>query len=271
MDNQLYKNLESKEKFLPLLELFVSRSIEEQYADSIQETSPITYAMFYERFSRIISTRNAEYVFSYCHSPIERIFLNSLSLLFVKNHFTCLHFTPPSKDVEADIGQKRKVYGSIMCLIESYKEQTGDLEMIHFDKALEQKKAEESLTQEEVEEIKMHHSIIQHFEWNSIHITPQAGFPNLKINDKSIRVDIYLWVPGNPDIKIVVECDGYQYHSDKHTFENDRARDRLLQLNGYRIIRFSGTEINRNPVKVSNELFDLLEKIINEGNSPILF
>jgi len=271
MDKELYKNLESREKFIPLLELFIEQSIEEQTEESKDDTSLITFSTFYEKFIRAVSERNADYVFNHCQSPIERIFLNSLSLLFIKNRFSCLHFTIPAPDVEGAIDLKRRIYQAIMELIESYKEQTGDIEMVHFYEALEKRKSNGHFTQDEIEDIKMHYSVVQHFEWNSIHITPQAGFPNLKINGKSIRVDLLVWVPGNQSVKIVVECDGFQFHSNKQSFENDRARDRLLQINGYRVIRFSGTEINRDPAKVSNELFDLLEKIIDEGENPIIF
>jgi len=210
-------------------------------------------------------------VFSHCQSPIERIFLNSLILLFIKNRFTCLHFTKPTTNVEEAINIKRKVYEAIIRLIEDYKEQTGDTEMINFYEALEKRKAKGQFTEDEIEEIKMYYSIVQRFEWNSLHVTPQAGLSKLKVNGKNIRVDFCIWVPGNPSVKIVVECDGFQFHSNKQTFENDRARDRLLQMNGYRVIRFSGTEINQDPVKVCNELFDLLEKIIDEGENPIIF
>lgn len=271
MDDQLYKNLESKEKFIPLLELFIQRSIAKQHEESKGDTSPITFGMFYEKFIRGVAERNADYVFEHCQSPIERIFLNSLSLLFIKNRFSCLHFTTPSPDIENAINNKRKVYKAIMDLIESYKEQTGDTELTHFDKALEKRKAKGDFTQGEVDDIQMHHSIIQHFEWNSLHITPQAGFPNLKVNGRSIRADLYIWVPSNSSFRVIVECDGFQYHSDKQTFENDRIRDRLLQFNGYKVIRFSGSEINRDPSKVSGELFEMLTKIIDEGDTSIIF
>lgn len=66
-------------------------------------------------------------------------------------------------------------------------------------------------------------------------------------------------MPGGESIKIVVECDGYAYHNSKENFQGDRMRDKQLQMNGFRVIRFSGAEINKDPTKVSSELFDLLE------------
>lgn len=54
------------------------------------------------------------------------------------------------------------------------------------------------------------------------------------------RIDFAL-----PEKKIGIELDGHAYHSDPKTFTQDRARQRDLELHGWRIIRFSGREINK--------------------------
>lgn len=246
--------------FLPLLNNFVHESIKELYLEPTEDLE-IPFAAFYEKFIPIITERNAEYVFKYCHSPIERVFLNSLILLFVKNKHLCLHFTPPLENAEKCISSRREKFEIIEGLIESYKDATQDYELDNFENALIEKKKTGKFTEEEIQDILIHNSIVKHFEWNSYHISPQAAFPDFKVYDKSVRVDILIWVPGDPSVKIVVECDGFAFHQDKETFERDRLRDRLLQLNGYRVIRFSGSEINRDPAKVAMELFDLLEKL----------
>jgi very-short-patch-repair endonuclease len=43
-----------------------------------------------------------------------------------------------------------------------------------------------------------------------------------------------------------VECDGTRYHSGRERAEADRRRDNALTVAGWRILRFSGGEINRN-------------------------
>lgn len=53
------------------------------------------------------------------------------------------------------------------------------------------------------------------------------------------RIDFAL-----PDRKIGIELDGYSWHSSPEAFTRDRARQRELELDGWRIIRFSGSEIN---------------------------
>ncbi len=88
---QYFDKLEKKEDFVPLLKKFIHKSIEEQYSlDESTDNNDISYNKFYEQFVDSVFTTNAENVFRYCQSPIERIFLNSFMLLFLKNRMPCL-------------------------------------------------------------------------------------------------------------------------------------------------------------------------------------
>lgn len=66
--------------------------------------------------------------------------------------------------------------------------------------------------------------------------------PQHPVFDGRYRVDFAL-----PDKKIGIELDGYAWHSDRETFTKDRARQRELEADGWRLIRFSGAEINADP------------------------
>lgn len=59
---------------------------------------------------------------------------------------------------------------------------------------------------------------------------------------------------------IVVECDGHEFHErTKEQAAKDRSRDRRLQDAGYRIHRYTGSEIYRDPLKcVSDTLISLM-------------
>jgi hypothetical protein len=89
---------------------------------------------------------------------------------------------------------------------------------------------------------------------NSYHMTLQPRFPEIKIDGKAVRPDIYFWIPSKPDINIIVECDGYHYHSDKDKFRSDRQRDRAFKSLGYDVLRFSGSEIVADPVNTPHQL-----------------
>jgi very-short-patch-repair endonuclease len=63
-----------------------------------------------------------------------------------------------------------------------------------------------------------------------------------------------------PDAKIGIELDGYAYHSTPEAFTRDRRRERDLELAGWRIIRFSGSEVNRDAddcIRQAAELADV--------------
>ena len=46
-----------------------------------------------------------------------------------------------------------------------------------------------------------------------------------------------------PNARIAIYCDGYEYHSDRDSFLKDRQQLRGLQLQGWCVLRFSGSEI----------------------------
>lgn len=57
-----------------------------------------------------------------------------------------------------------------------------------------------------------------------------------------------------PDLKIGFEIDGHAYHSDALTFDRDRKRHRQIELQGWRLVRFSGKEACDNPEQVVREM-----------------
>ena len=53
----------------------------------------------------------------------------------------------------------------------------------------------------------------------------------------------FLWRPQ----RLIVELDGFEYHSSREAFEADRRRDRDLQLRGYDVLRFADSELDESP------------------------
>jgi very-short-patch-repair endonuclease len=67
----------------------------------------------------------------------------------------------------------------------------------------------------------------------------------------------------NALIYIVVECDGHDYHErTKEQAAHDRGRDRAMQAAGAHVLRFTGSEIYRNPEKCCLEILSFLEEKI---------
>ena len=57
--------------------------------------------------------------------------------------------------------------------------------------------------------------------------------------------DMPLTVPdfAFPKDKIAIYCDGFKYHANSDSFQKDRQQSRDLQLQGWCVLRFSGSEI----------------------------
>jgi very-short-patch-repair endonuclease len=51
-------------------------------------------------------------------------------------------------------------------------------------------------------------------------------------------------------VKLVVEVDGFAYHSTRQAFERDRSRDATLQAAGYRVIRFTYRQLVAEPMSI---------------------
>lgn len=61
------------------------------------------------------------------------------------------------------------------------------------------------------------------------------------------------------DPKVVIYCDGFQYHYDKETVIKDRQQDRKLQMMGYTVLRYNGSEIIGNPEACAREIIQFVK------------
>jgi very-short-patch-repair endonuclease len=71
-----------------------------------------------------------------------------------------------------------------------------------------------------------------------------ADLPRPVTNTRIGRYEVdALW----PDHRLVVEVDGYAFHSTRQAFERDRARDAALQVAGHRVLRLTWRQIAGRP------------------------
>ena len=88
-------------------------------------------------------------------------------------------------------------------------------------------------------------------------IEPQ--FP-LRIDGKNYRADFMI---SNPDsqLKMIVEADGHDFHEKtKEQAAKDKSRDRAMLAAGYRVMRFTGSEIWHDPHKCAQEVKSFFEE-----------
>ena len=77
------------------------------------------------------------------------------------------------------------------------------------------------------------------------------------LEDRSIRVDLAVIAPWGAFF--AVELDGHDFHERmKEQATRDKSRDRLLTSSGWSPIRFSGSEVWRDPARCAEEINRLL-------------
>jgi very-short-patch-repair endonuclease len=85
------------------------------------------------------------------------------------------------------------------------------------------------------------------------------------------RADFLLAAMASPEMEphwVVAECDGHEFHERTPVqAEHDRKRDRTMTAAGYRVFRFTGTEINRDPAKCAAEVINYLRPYTEKRTS----
>jgi len=61
-----------------------------------------------------------------------------------------------------------------------------------------------------------------------------------------------------PEQRLVVECDGFAAHGTRKAFEEDRARDRALQVAGWRVVRITWRQLTDDADVIARQLAALL-------------
>jgi very-short-patch-repair endonuclease len=61
-----------------------------------------------------------------------------------------------------------------------------------------------------------------------------------------------------PERRLIVECDGFATHGTRKAFEEDRAKDRALQVAGRRVIRLTWRQLTHDSDRIARQLATLL-------------
>lgn len=61
-------------------------------------------------------------------------------------------------------------------------------------------------------------------------------------------------------VKLIIECDGYEFHKKtKEQVIRDNRRDRACQIEGYKVFRYSGSEIYEDPLACVDDIVRILK------------
>lgn len=246
--------LESEDRFRPLAAFFAEKSTEELLRPAKREAARL--ALIVKPAFDLILARCHGAIGARSESPIEQIFLRSMMLSFLRNS-QCLIFMPPFRDTVAHLtGWQNTLKG--LKDFTAWHKQRHDSDVIT-EEFLAGEVTSGRMPADELpytkELLLLYHYLPFEGAW---HVGLQARFPGLLTPRGTPRVDTLFWLPAPRSIRLVVECDGFMGHQFRSTFERDRRRDRALKTKGFEVFRFSGAEINRDPIAAANELFSFL-------------
>jgi len=199
-----------------------------------------------------------EKVFRHAQSPIEKIFLNSLLIMgFWRSPFFLI-FTPRFASITETLAYVRQRGAEIAEARTRFEAATGlDGPRVFLD-AIEEA---DDIPRDVKEAVGIDVVLMDGMRLRDrFHVSVQSGLQELAVANRGVRPDIFVWVPSRPEFRLVVECDGYAFHSDRATFSRDRRRDRVLKGHGYDVLRFAGTEIFHDPPGVALELIEYLDR-----------
>lgn len=103
--------------------------------------------------------------------------------------------------------------------------------------------------------------------------TPRPSFVDIqhpiKCNENNYIVDFFIDTIILPTEEyevflnkpIAIECDGFDYHSNKKQMNNDYKRENDLKLAGYNVIRFTGSQIYNTPFECVEVVYKELENV----------
>lgn len=100
--------------------------------------------------------------------------------------------------------------------------------------------------------------------WVSMNDTDEGAvlYPQQPVLDYRVDFLLVVKLSASEDlVRVVIECDGHNFHErTKEQAARDRQRDRAMTAAGYRVFRFTGSEIYRDPFKCASEVQDFLWK-----------
>lgn len=250
------------------LEAFIVESVKE-IAERFQDNPHAVKSM--ETWIRSSYGDGLKHVKACSESPLERVFMLALMMGVLKWDPLSFVWTKPCDfDIAEALDVYREHHGLALQAIGVYKESTGNESVWPMIERIELEMKNEDSDEREAARVMFFH-VMEHALGLSraFHITMQPKFKKILVDGRTFRADALVWIPSDPDYKVILECDGYDYHADKPRFTTDRRRDRVLAMNGYKVMRFSGAEVFENPIATAVEAFDFLSSQRKDAGVPI--
>lgn len=239
-----------EEKFqdLAFLEALVDR-ITEGFVSKRDRGTPETDVLLH--LYKANAMRSLTACLAVAESPIEKIFLGQVVICFYQADPMLLMLGPHEGFLE-DLSKALDTEVRVRALSKETGQPPGEI-------------AREILDQKEFADHLWYPLVYRDFHgYEAVHMFPQYSFAGIGALEEKfvplegLRVDVFFTKLNDPRrFSLVVECDGYEWHKDR--FIEDRQRDRAFRKAGIDILRYSGSEIVKDPISCAVDLFQYIE------------
>jgi very-short-patch-repair endonuclease len=238
--------------FLELLALFIDQTVEDRAPKDSD------FKRIYRNAMVTIAHDGARNITAIAQSSLERTFIRSLFLNFLRGDGLGLVAHSTGYDAPSEINEFRKTLAHFIEIKSRFHERASNSDFSGF---LDLEAAEGRITWGQRRSLTPFVAKYYYGPRDArFHVTMQARFPNVKVGGRPVIADMYFWIPKHPEINVIVECDGFPYHSSEEKFTSDRQRDRAFKAQGYDVLRFSGSEVYDDPIFTAHELATYLDQ-----------
>jgi len=99
--------------------------------------------------------------------------------------------------------------------------------------------------------------------WNGVYIAAQHKVGSYRVDFLVSQIGI---APEHACGPVVVELDGHQFHDkNKQQRSYEKARDRFLVKEGYRVVHYTGSDIVNDPYSAAWEVLEMLGAYVGSG------
>ena len=248
---------QSSDTLLPMIEVLWSEWLDCQEDDGWQH---VRQSPGINLLLRQLGQANVKWMDYYCESPIERTMIGALLCLHAKWLPISLIIAPNFLHGPDPIQCFREVCADTENFVEQMKD--GSNSPVVFLERIKECAEKKVIMDVTFDYMRDHYLFYNLFPLRSaFHLNLQPEMKHIRVAGRTIRPDLLFWTLDDPKFRLVVECDGFDYHSDRDAFTRDRQRDRVLRVGGFDVGRFSGSEIHRDPPAVAEELFQIMRQI----------
>lgn len=259
--NLLKDMLRDDRGFLRLLTQFINRTVEDRAPGDSDVKRVYRNAMV------TIAHESARQIAAATQSSLERTFIRSLFLNFLRGDGLGLVAHPTGYNAPAEIAEFRKTLAHFGEIKARFRENRSSTDFSSF---LDQEATNGTITWDERRSLTPFVAKYYYGPRDArFHVTMQARFPDVTVGGRPVRADMYFWIPKYPEINVIVECDGFPFHSSEQKFTSDRQRDRAFKAEGYDVLRFSGSEIDNDPIGTADELATYLGQCADASEARI--